>query len=152
MDMGFSQEACEQALRSGNTIQAATELLLSGAPIAPPPVPQPPVARAVIDPSEQVQQIFDMDIGDNEEMMRAIAMSLGQSFDALGQGQSGQGASTSAAATEKKKLNDAKKEEVVVKETEAEVEPLAVAVMNDFTETMLTGALTRSLNLAVKNS
>ena len=87
MDMGFSREACILALTRTNGIEAATDYLLLH-PDPPPPPAAPPAAAAAeaAAPSavaSAMSSVFDMDIGDEEQMMRAIAISLGQSYAAM---------------------------------------------------------------------
>ena len=153
MDMGFSREAVVQVLRRTNSIEAAMDHLLANpqavAPPEQPPAPAAPVAEApapVAPPAptatgvvgqEQMQAILDMDVSDDEEMLRAIAMSLGQHFTTPPTQRQSQGeqASTSAAADTKNNVKKAEKVEVV----EAEEVPLDVAVIDEFTQTMIAG-------------
>lgn len=83
-----------------------------------------------------MQAMLDMDVGDQEAMIHAIALSLSQpGWDAGGEGQA-QGASTSTVEAEKKTAK--KKEE---DEESAEEAPLDVAIIDNFTESMMTGAM-----------
>ena len=108
MDMGFSREACLRALSHTNSLEAATDHLLTHPepsptdtvqPDAPQPdAPQPdgaaaaagtsdasapPLAADVVPPVAPAAAALDMDTGDEEQMMRAIAISLGQSYAAM---------------------------------------------------------------------
>ncbi|XP_076447673.1 E3 ubiquitin-protein ligase HUWE1-like isoform X2 [Babylonia areolata] len=115
MDMGFTRAHAMDALMNTTTLEQATDYILS----------HPPPAFVDNDPSRVLG--MEVDLTDEEQMMRAIALSLGESV-VMSTDQADQSASE-------------KKEEEEEQEKQEKEDPLDKSVLDDFTEGMLDGCL-----------
>ena len=136
MDMGFPRERAIEALQSTNSLDQATDYLLNN-PL--PPLRQPSLGSRFAPPSlGQLGAAFDFSSGEQDDLMRAIAMSLGENVIV-----STDPANPEAASGEAKKEATASEAE---KEDEdlpiEEYEPVATSVLDDFAQNALTGCLT----------
>ncbi|KAL3853804.1 hypothetical protein ACJMK2_017313, partial [Sinanodonta woodiana] len=109
MDMGFSRERCLESLMRTNSVVQATDYLLTHASSHPPGLG------------------LDLDMTEEDQMMRAIAMSLGEN------------AVMSTDQAETTRSVDKKEE---AEEMDKPEEPLDKACLDDFTEKLFPGCLT----------
>ncbi|XP_035825881.1 E3 ubiquitin-protein ligase HUWE1 isoform X3 [Aplysia californica] len=112
MDMGFTREQATVALNNTSSLEQATDYILSN--------PIPPAASAV--PGS-----MDLDMNDEDQMMRAIAMSLGEN---------------AVLSTDQAK-NDGKeeKQEEETEEKQEDEDPLDSSVLDEFTRNIFPGCL-----------
>ncbi|KAL8595169.1 hypothetical protein ACOMHN_013842 [Nucella lapillus] len=115
MDMGFTRAHAIDSLLNTTTLEQATDYILSH----PPP--------AFVDNDASRVLGMDVDLSDDEQMMRAIALSLGESV-VMSTDQADQSPSE-------------KKEEDEEQEKQEKEDPLDKSVLDDFTEGMLDGCL-----------
>ncbi|XP_070192440.1 E3 ubiquitin-protein ligase HUWE1-like isoform X3 [Littorina saxatilis] len=115
MDMGFTREHAIDALVNTNSLEQATDYILSH----PPPAAVSTGASRVLG--------MEVDLSDEDQMMRAIALSLGESV-VMSTDQADQSTSE-------------KKEEEEEQEKQEKEDPLDKSVLDDFTEGMLDGCL-----------
>ena len=94
MDMGFPRERCMEAILSTTTLDQATDYLLSNPQIATPPAPDPMQALAAAGMGSGAAAIAAAAAAasgaDQDELMRAIAMSLGENVVVSTDGAAGQ--------------------------------------------------------------
>ncbi|KAI1892343.1 hypothetical protein AGOR_G00132390 [Albula goreensis] len=121
MDMGFSREHAMEALLNTSTMEQATEYLLTH----PPPLLSG-VAR-------------DLTMSEEDQMMRAIAMSLGQEVSMEQRSDSPEEAARRREEEERRARERAEEEEARCLERFLEAEPLDSAELHAFTDTMLPG-------------
>ncbi|XP_036389844.1 E3 ubiquitin-protein ligase HUWE1 [Megalops cyprinoides] len=121
MDMGFSREHAMEALLNTSTMEQATEYLLTH----PPPLLSG-VAR-------------DLTMSEEDQMMRAIAMSLGQEVSMEQRSDSPEEAARRREEEERRARERAEEEEARCLERFLEAEPLDCAELHAFTDTMLPG-------------
>ncbi|KAJ8265460.1 hypothetical protein COCON_G00145590 [Conger conger] len=121
MDMGFSREHAMEALLNTSTMEQATEYLLTH----PPPMLSG-VAR-------------DLTMSEEDQMMRAIAMSLGQEVSMEQRSDSPEEAARRREEEERRARERAEEEEARCLERFLEAEPLDSAELHAFTDTMLPG-------------
>ncbi|XP_064633553.1 E3 ubiquitin-protein ligase HUWE1-like isoform X3 [Lineus longissimus] len=114
-DMGFEKEHCLEALLHSSSLEQATEYLLSHPPpvLGTPASLTPPIAP-------------DMDLSEEDQMLRAIAMSLGENV------------LVSTDQTDSKKNDDEKK---LDEESNVEESPLEKGTLDDFTNNVMAGCL-----------
>jgi len=121
MDMGFPRERCVEAITAvGGSLDAATDYLLNN--------PLPPLQQSLA-PG------FGGQAGEQDDLMRAIAMSLGENVMV-----STDGAEAGAQQGENKDAEQPKEEEEEMSSDEQEA--LKQQVIDTFTDTALTGCLT----------
>ncbi|XP_067140217.1 E3 ubiquitin-protein ligase HUWE1 isoform X2 [Centruroides vittatus] len=119
MDMGFGREMVTEALLHTSSVEQATDYLLSH---------PAPLARG------NVGLNVDWDMSEEDQMLRAIAMSLGENVLV----------STSqedAAAGKTEEVKEQEKDQQQMTQQLQEEEPLATIVIDHFTEHMLPGCL-----------
>ncbi|XP_077544919.1 HECT, UBA and WWE domain containing E3 ubiquitin protein ligase 1 isoform X4 [Haemaphysalis longicornis] len=141
MDMGFCRELATEALVHSASLEQATDYLLSHpAPLLPPPAAaagapaggSPPLGPPLADLPGS-----DLEMSEEDQMMRAIAMSLGENVAAAGQvprGKQQQEEEAEVAALASQHEEDDAR-------VQAEEEPVEASVMDAFTEHMLPGCL-----------
>ncbi|CAN8001289.1 unnamed protein product [Ixodes hexagonus] len=125
MDMGFCRELATEALAHSASLEQATDYLLSHpTPLVPatPLASSSPLTAAVGTPARADMPGSDLEMSEEDQVMRAIAMSLGENIVA-GQGRT------------------AEEDEEDEEKGQAEEDPPDPAVMNAFTENMLPGCL-----------
>lgn len=138
MDMGFPRERCIEALTANSSIDAATEYLLNN------PVPPPTLrTNAGSDPGAGPSTRPLATGGEQEELMRAIALSLGGGATASGETSTSTNTeaateATSGAAKTNTEPAEASEEEELPDE---EYESLSTGVIDDFAANALTGCL-----------
>ncbi|XP_023930490.1 E3 ubiquitin-protein ligase HUWE1 [Lingula anatina] len=125
MDMGFTREHCADALLHTTGLEQATEYLLTH------PVPAP--ALQVSGLQDSLGLDVDMVETEEDQMMRAIAMSLGENVIMSTDGQDQQ----KKEEEEKKK----KEQEEVEQDKQRKEDPLEKEVIDHFTDTMIPGCL-----------
>ncbi|XP_076304373.1 LOW QUALITY PROTEIN: HECT, UBA and WWE domain containing E3 ubiquitin protein ligase 1 [Tachypleus tridentatus] len=112
MDMGFSRQMALEALLTTNSLEQATDYLLSH----PAPLPRWPQSGAEFQAEEE------------DQMLRAIAMSLGENVLV----------STNQVEEEPRKVDD---QQELEREEQQDEEPLSSKIIDDFTDRMLPGCL-----------
>ncbi|XP_046372246.1 E3 ubiquitin-protein ligase HUWE1-like isoform X1 [Haliotis rufescens] len=112
MDMGFTREHCMDALLHTTSLEQATDYLLNH----PPPALQVPGLG------------MDMDMSEEDQMMRAIAMSLGENV-------------VMSTDQEEPKKEEKKEEEDEEQEKQELEEPLDKSVLDNFTQSVVTGCM-----------
>lgn len=126
IDMGFDREQAFDAMTHCNSLEQATEYILTH--------PPPPAAPAA--PSDQLGMVLEM--SEEDQMMRAIAMSLGQNAV-----MSTDNANTPAPAQpptqDQPKAEEKEKEEI--DEKQEYEEPLDKEALDNFTNSVVTGCL-----------
>uniref|UniRef100_A0A4W3H3W8 E3 ubiquitin-protein ligase HUWE1-like n=1 Tax=Callorhinchus milii TaxID=7868 RepID=A0A4W3H3W8_CALMI len=123
MDMGFTREHAMEALLNTSSMEQATEYLLTH----PPPL----LGGAV--------RVRDLSMSEEDQMMRAIAMSLGQEIP-MDQSQESPEEVTRRREEEERKAREKQEEEEVRSlERYQDVEPLEGDELHSFTEKMLPG-------------
>ena len=156
MDMGFPRDRCVEALQMTDSLEQATDYLLhyplpalnaltsgNGSSASAGAVGQAPQGSQQ---AEGEQRTGDGSGGDErDELMRAIAMSLGEnvmvSTVESGSGVGGTGLATSGGNVAGEKKPSEEEEEEDKMDFEADFEPLDKAVINDFTDSALSGCL-----------
>ncbi|XP_032569605.1 E3 ubiquitin-protein ligase HUWE1 isoform X2 [Chiroxiphia lanceolata] len=121
MDMGFSREHAMEALLNTNTMEQATEYLLTH----PPPL-MGGTAR-------------DLSMSEEDQMMRAIAMSLGQDIPMDQRAESPEEAACRKEEEERRARERQEEEEAKCLEKFEGAEPLEPAELGAFTDSMLPG-------------
>ncbi|XP_059588545.1 E3 ubiquitin-protein ligase HUWE1 isoform X3 [Alligator mississippiensis] len=121
MDMGFPREHAMEALLSTSTMEQATEYLLTH---------PPPLAGA---------GVRDLSMSEEDQMMRAIAMSLGQDIPMDQRAESPEEAACRKEEEERRARERAEEEEARCLEKFEAAEPLAPGELQAFTEHMLPG-------------
>ncbi|XP_078340185.1 E3 ubiquitin-protein ligase HUWE1-like isoform X5 [Crassostrea virginica] len=134
MDMGFTREHCIEALALTPSLEQATEFILSNRsadlearPTAP-PAPQNPLGVVT-------------EMTEEDQMMQAIAMSLGENVVMATE----ESSAPSTSSTKTAEKNPAKPEAEKVEEyneRQEEEEPLEKSVIDSFTSQVLPGCLT----------
>ncbi|XP_061759409.1 E3 ubiquitin-protein ligase HUWE1 isoform X10 [Nerophis ophidion] len=121
MDMGFSREHAMEALLNTSTMEQATEYLLTH----PPPL----LGGAV----------RDLSMSEEDQMMRAIAMSLGQEVSMEQRSDSPEEAARRREEEDRRARERAEEEEARCLERFMEAEPLNPQELHTFTDSMLPG-------------
>uniref|UniRef100_A0A3P8UPN2 E3 ubiquitin-protein ligase HUWE1 n=1 Tax=Cynoglossus semilaevis TaxID=244447 RepID=A0A3P8UPN2_CYNSE len=121
MDMGFSREHAMEALLNTSTMEQATEYLLTH----PPPL----LGGAV----------RDLSMSEEDQMMRAIAMSLGQEVTMEQRSDSPEEAARRREEEDRRARERAEEEEARCLERFMEAEPLDPQELHTFTDSMLPG-------------
>uniref|UniRef100_A0A8C5AFK1 E3 ubiquitin-protein ligase HUWE1 n=1 Tax=Gadus morhua TaxID=8049 RepID=A0A8C5AFK1_GADMO len=121
MDMGFSREHAMEALLNTTTMEQATEYLLTH----PPPL----LSGAV----------RDLTMSEEDQMMRAIAMSLGQEVSMEQRSDSPEEAARRREEDDRRARERAEEEEARCLERFMEAEPLDPQELHAFTDSMLPG-------------
>uniref|UniRef100_A0A667ZXG7 E3 ubiquitin-protein ligase HUWE1 n=1 Tax=Myripristis murdjan TaxID=586833 RepID=A0A667ZXG7_9TELE len=120
MDMGFSREHAMEALLNTSTMEQATEYLLTH---------PPPLSGAV----------RDLTMSEEDQMMRAIAMSLGQEVSMEQRSDSPEEAARRREEDDRRARERAEEEEARCLERFMEAEPLDPQELHAFTDSMLPG-------------
>ncbi|XP_069738899.1 E3 ubiquitin-protein ligase HUWE1-like [Phaenicophaeus curvirostris] len=121
MDMGFSREHAMEALLNTNTMEQATEYLLTH----PPPL--------------MGGTVRDLSMSEEDQMMRAIAMSLGQDIPMDQRAESPEEAACRKEEEERRARERQEEEEAKCLEKFEGAEPLEAAELLAFTDSMLPG-------------
>ncbi|XP_064415282.1 E3 ubiquitin-protein ligase HUWE1 isoform X2 [Latimeria chalumnae] len=121
MDMGFTREHAMEALLNTSTMEQATEYLLTH---------PPPLLGGVV---------RDLSMSEEDQMMRAIAMSLGQDIPMDQRSESPEEAARRKEEEERKAREKQEEEEAKCLEKFQDVEPLESDELHGFTDTMLPG-------------
>ncbi|XP_030625885.1 E3 ubiquitin-protein ligase HUWE1 isoform X2 [Chanos chanos] len=121
MDMGFSREHAMEALLNTSTMEQATEYLLTH---------PPPLLSAAV---------REFTMSEEDQMMRAIAMSLGQEVSMEQRSDSPEEAARRREEEERRARERAEEEEARCLERFLEAEPLDSTELHAFTDTMLPG-------------
>ncbi|XP_056366849.1 E3 ubiquitin-protein ligase HUWE1 [Oenanthe melanoleuca] len=121
MDMGFSREHAMEALLNTNTMEQATEYLLTH----PPPL--------------MGGSARDLSMSEEDQMMRAIAMSLGQDIPMEQRAESPEEAACRKEEEERRARERQEEEEAKCLEKFEGAEPLEAAELGAFTDAMLPG-------------
>uniref|UniRef100_A0A4W4G0E8 E3 ubiquitin-protein ligase HUWE1 n=1 Tax=Electrophorus electricus TaxID=8005 RepID=A0A4W4G0E8_ELEEL len=124
MDMGFTREHAMEALLNTTTMEQATEYLLTH----PPPLL-----------STQHLRVREITMSEEDQMMRAIAMSLGQEVSMEQRSDSPEEAARRREEEERRARERAEEEEARCLERFLEAEPLDSSELHAFTDTMLPG-------------
>ncbi|KAG2455474.1 HUWE1 ligase, partial [Polypterus senegalus] len=119
MDMGFSREHAMEALLNTSTMEQATEYLLTH---------PPPLLGGV-----------DLSMSEEDQMMRAIAMSLGQDISMEQRSDSPEETARRKEEEERKTREKQEEEEAKCLEKFLDAEPLVPDELHKFTDTMLPG-------------
>ncbi|XP_055022354.1 E3 ubiquitin-protein ligase HUWE1 isoform X8 [Boleophthalmus pectinirostris] len=120
VDMGFSREHAMEALLNTSTMEQATEYLLTH---------PPPLSGAV----------RDLTMSEEDQMMRAIAMSLGQEVSMEQRSDSPEEAARRREEEDRRARERAEEEEARCLERFMEAEPLDPQELHAFTDAMLPG-------------
>ncbi|XP_069785223.1 E3 ubiquitin-protein ligase HUWE1 isoform X3 [Narcine bancroftii] len=123
MDMGFTREHAMEALLNTSSMEQATEYLLTH----PPPL----LGGAV--------RVRELSMSEEDQMMRAIAMSLGQDIPMDQSAESPEEAARRKEEEERKARERQEEEEARSLERYQDAEPLEPPELNAFTEKMLPG-------------
>uniref|UniRef100_A0A8C5SW23 E3 ubiquitin-protein ligase HUWE1 n=1 Tax=Laticauda laticaudata TaxID=8630 RepID=A0A8C5SW23_LATLA len=121
MDMGFTREHAMEALLNTSTMEQATEYLLTH---------PPPLMGGVV---------RDLSMSEEDQMMRAIAMSLGQDIPMDQRAESPEEAACRKEEEERKAREKQEEEEAKCLEKFQDAEPLEQEELHNFTDTMLPG-------------
>ncbi|XP_071657347.1 E3 ubiquitin-protein ligase HUWE1 isoform X2 [Patagioenas fasciata] len=121
MDMGFSREHAMEALLNTNTMEQATEYLLTH---------PPPLMGGVV---------RDLSMSEEDQMMRAIAMSLGQDIPMDQRAESPEEAACRKEEEERRARERQEEEEAKCLEKFEGAEPLEASELLAFTDSMLPG-------------
>uniref|UniRef100_A0A8C4SA71 E3 ubiquitin-protein ligase HUWE1 n=1 Tax=Erpetoichthys calabaricus TaxID=27687 RepID=A0A8C4SA71_ERPCA len=121
MDMGFSREHAMEALLNTSTMEQATEYLLTH---------PPPLLGGVV---------RDLSMSEEDQMMRAIAMSLGQDISMEQRSDSPEETARRKEEEERKTREKQEEEEAKCLEKFLDAEPLVPDELHKFTDTMLPG-------------
>ncbi|XP_043357429.1 E3 ubiquitin-protein ligase HUWE1 isoform X1 [Dermochelys coriacea] len=121
MDMGFTREHAMEALLNTSTMEQATEYLLTH---------PPPLVGGVV---------RDLSMSEEDQMMRAIAMSLGQDIPMEQRAESPEEAACRKEEEERKAREKQEEEEVKCLEKFEDAQPLDPAELHGFTDAMLPG-------------
>lgn len=120
MDMGFGRDRCMEAITQTNTLQQATEYLL-------------------MNPMDQVGGVSggDMELTEEDQMLQAIAMSLGEDVQLTGSSDPRNGSSTS------QQPPGAAPKPPPFPPKEMDDEPLSKSTLDKFSECVLEGCLSQ---------
>ncbi|XP_069065433.1 E3 ubiquitin-protein ligase HUWE1 isoform X1 [Pleurodeles waltl] len=121
MDMGFTREHAMEALLNTSTMEQATEYLLTH---------PPPLMSSVV---------RDLSMSEEDQMLRAIAMSLGQDIPMDQRTESPEEAARRKEDDERKSREKQEEEEAKCLEKFQDAEPLEQEELHNFTDTMLPG-------------
>ncbi|XP_067408206.1 E3 ubiquitin-protein ligase HUWE1 isoform X2 [Emydura macquarii macquarii] len=121
MDMGFTREHAMEALLNTSTMEQATEYLLTH---------PPPLMGGVV---------RDLSMSEEDQMMRAIAMSLGQDIPMEQRAESPEAAACRKEEEERKAREKQEEEEAKCLEKFEDAEPLEPGELHSFTDAMLPG-------------
>uniref|UniRef100_A0A4X2LQ38 HECT, UBA and WWE domain containing E3 ubiquitin protein ligase 1 n=1 Tax=Vombatus ursinus TaxID=29139 RepID=A0A4X2LQ38_VOMUR len=121
MDMGFTREHAMEALLNTSTMEQATEYLLTH---------PPPLMGGVV---------RDLSMSEEDQMMRAIAMSLGQDIPMDQRAESPEEAACRKEEEERKAREKQEEEEAKCLEKFQDAEPLEQEELHGFTDAMLPG-------------
>uniref|UniRef100_A0A8C1W517 HECT-type E3 ubiquitin transferase n=1 Tax=Cyprinus carpio TaxID=7962 RepID=A0A8C1W517_CYPCA len=121
MDMGFSREHAMEALLNTSTMEQATEYLLTH---------PPPLLSAAV---------REFTMSEEDQMMRAIAMSLGQEVSMEQRSDSPEEAARRREEDERRARERVEEEEARCLERFLEAEPLDTTELHAFTDSMLPG-------------
>ncbi|XP_029463820.1 E3 ubiquitin-protein ligase HUWE1 isoform X4 [Rhinatrema bivittatum] len=121
MDMGFTREHAMEALLNTSTMEQATEYLLTH---------PPPLMGGVV---------RDLSMSEEDQMLRAIAMSLGQDIPMDQRAESPEEAARRKEEEERKAREKQEEEEAKCLEKFQDAEPLEQDELHGFTDTMLPG-------------
>ncbi|KAF6724675.1 E3 ubiquitin-protein ligase HUWE1 [Oryzias melastigma] len=121
MDMGFSREHAMEALLNTSTMEQATEYLLTH---------PPPLLGGTV---------RDLTMSEEDQMMRAIAMSLGQEVNMEQRSDSPEEAARRREEEDRRARERAEEEEARCLERFMEAEPLDPQELHAFTDSMLPG-------------
>ncbi|XP_068610279.1 E3 ubiquitin-protein ligase HUWE1 [Brachionichthys hirsutus] len=121
IDMGFSREHAMEALLNTSTMEQATEYLLTH---------PPPLLGGTV---------RDMTMSEEDQMMRAIAMSLGQEVNMEQRSDSPEEAARRREEEDRRARERAEEEEARCLERFMEAEPLDPKELHSFTDSMLPG-------------
>ncbi|XP_056665905.1 E3 ubiquitin-protein ligase HUWE1-like [Monodelphis domestica] len=121
MDMGFTREHAMEALLNTSTMEQATEYLLTH----PPPL--------------MAGGVRDLSMSEEDQMMRAIAMSLGQDIPMDQRVESPEEAACRKEEEEQKAREKQEEEEAKCLEKFQDAEPLEPEELHNFTDSMLPG-------------
>ena len=118
MDMGFPRERCIEAINNTDTVEQAADFLLNNPPLQPLASSRLQASSARTEPPQ----------ADQDELMRAIAMSLGENV------------MVSTSAKNKEDLTDDSDEKLMMS-NEEDFRPLDTATIDAFTQKALEGSL-----------
>ncbi|XP_076418504.1 E3 ubiquitin-protein ligase HUWE1 isoform X32 [Peromyscus maniculatus bairdii] len=121
MDMGFTREHAMEALLNTSTMEQATEYLLTH---------PPPIIGGVV---------RDLSMSEEDQMMRAIAMSLGQDIPMDQRAESPEEVACRKEEEERKAREKQEEEEAKCLEKFQDADPLEQDELHTFTDTMLPG-------------
>ncbi|XP_031225143.1 E3 ubiquitin-protein ligase HUWE1 isoform X10 [Mastomys coucha] len=121
MDMGFTREHAMEALLNTSTMEQATEYLLTH---------PPPIIGGVV---------RDLSMSEEDQMMRAIAMSLGQDIPMDQRAESPEEVACRKEEEERKAREKQEEEEAKCLEKFQDADPLEQDDLHTFTDTMLPG-------------
>ncbi|XP_054421700.1 E3 ubiquitin-protein ligase HUWE1 isoform X8 [Pteronotus mesoamericanus] len=121
MDMGFTREHAMEALLNTSTMEQATEYLLTH---------PPPIMGGVV---------RDLSMSEEDQMMRAIAMSLGQDIPMDQRAESPEDVACRKEEEERKAREKQEEEEAKCLEKFQDADPLEQDELHTFTDTMLPG-------------
>ncbi|XP_060263780.1 E3 ubiquitin-protein ligase HUWE1 isoform X28 [Ovis aries] len=121
MDMGFTREHAMEALLNTSTMEQATEYLLTH---------PPPIMGGVV---------RDLSMSEEDQMMRAIAMSLGQDIPMDQRAESPEEVACRKEEEERKAREKQEEEEAKCLEKFQDADPLEQDELHTFTDTMLPG-------------
>ncbi|XP_037679708.1 LOW QUALITY PROTEIN: E3 ubiquitin-protein ligase HUWE1-like [Choloepus didactylus] len=121
MDMGFTREHAMEALLNTSTMEQATEYLLTH---------PPPIMGGVV---------RDLSMSEEDQMMRAIAMSLGQDIPVDQRAESPEEVACRKEEEERKAREKQEEEEAKCLEKFQDADPLEQDELHTFTDTMLPG-------------
>ncbi|XP_030403213.1 E3 ubiquitin-protein ligase HUWE1 isoform X7 [Gopherus evgoodei] len=121
MDMGFTREHAMEALLNTSTMEQATEYLLTH---------PPPLMGGVV---------RDLSMSEEDQMMRAIAMSLGQDIPMEQRAESPEEAACRKEEEDRKAREKQEEEEAKCLEKFEDAQPLDPAELHGFTDAMLPG-------------
>ncbi len=125
MDMGFDRDRCLEAIRNTDTVDQAADFLLNN----PAPANDDEDGSGIAARLQNAASSSSSVAGDQDELMRAIAMSLGENVMVSTSG-SGNGAKKSAEAEDEDKVN-----------FDEDFQPLDSATIDTFTDNALDGCL-----------
>uniref|UniRef100_A0A671TAI7 E3 ubiquitin-protein ligase HUWE1 n=1 Tax=Sinocyclocheilus anshuiensis TaxID=1608454 RepID=A0A671TAI7_9TELE len=123
MDMGFSREHAMEALLNTSTMEQATDYLLTH---------PPPLLSAAV-------RVREFTMSEEDQMMRAIAMSLGQEVSMEQRSDSPEEAARRREEDERRARERVEEEEARCLERFLEAEPLDTTELHAFTDSMLPG-------------
>ncbi|XP_075041003.1 E3 ubiquitin-protein ligase HUWE1 isoform X9 [Mixophyes fleayi] len=134
MDMGFTREHAMEALLNTSTMEQATEYLLTH----PPPLIGGVVRSSPAD-GVSVVALQDLSMSEEDQMLRAIAMSLGQDIPMEQRAELPEETARRKEEEERKAREKQEEEEAKCLEKFQDAEPLEQDELHGFTDTMLPG-------------